>query len=150
MYRFSPITSFQEFNNSLEYILSQLEELSFKTFGEKLPINTLKVFAHYPDEYKFLLDHVKTLGEPANFNSSTSFYSKVDKQINGYQIDYVGVRVVDPYRLHVGCGDYTIDNLNEKKNVLLEKAPYVREFNEEMLEVWNPDLDVLGYIISDN
>ncbi len=149
IYKFSPISSPEQLDTVLEYLTQELENLSQTLLGEKLPINTLKIFAHYQDEYEFLLDLVKRMGEKAPFSSDTSYYSRVDgKTINGYKIDYIGVRMVDPYRLHVGCGDYEVTNFKELKDKFLaNNSPFIRAFSEDMIEIWHPDFDVLGYIV---
>ena len=68
--------------------------------------------------------------------------------IGAYDINYLGIRIVDPYRLQVGCGDYEIENFEIFKEQHLNKSPYIRQFQDkEMIEVWHPDFDVLGYII---
>jgi len=54
LYRFSPIKSEKECLETLEYIDLKLRELASLVLEEKLPVNTLKIFAHYQDEYNFL------------------------------------------------------------------------------------------------
>lgn len=148
LYRFSPITSEDTFNKALEYITAELDTLSQKLFDTSLPITTLKIFAHYPDEYEYLHTIVFQMGPQAAFSSETSLYVQVEKEIHGHHIQYVGVRIVDPYRLHVGCGDYEIPNFSDFKNKGSNKTPLVREFSDDMLEVWHPDFDVLGYVVA--
>jgi hypothetical protein len=148
LYRFSPIKSEHELFKVYGYITVKLEKLSKKLFNSELPITTLKVFPHYPDEYDFLYNIVSDMGKPASYNSKTSYYSRVKKKIKGYDISYLGVRIVDPYRLQVGCGDYEIDNFDGFKKQHLNKSPHIRQFQDkEVVEVWHPDFDVLGYVI---
>ncbi len=59
----------------------------------------------------------------------------------------MGIRVVDPYRMHVGCGDFEIKNFEEYKKKKLGTSEYIREFTDDMIEIWHPDFDVLGYIV---
>lgn len=147
IYKFSPISNTEEFNHALVYVSTELIRMSEELLDIRLVPNTLKIFAHYFDEYEFLLKHVSSLGEKAAFSSGTSYYSKVNKVIQGAQIDYIGIRKVDPYRLHVGCGDFEVEDLNKFKQVYLGKSRYIREFSEELVEIWHPDFDVLGYVI---
>jgi hypothetical protein len=147
IYRFSPITTESEIDTVLEYLVGELEQMSVKLLNQKLPINTLKIFAHCPEEYEFLLNFVKGLGEPAPFNSDSSYYAQVKRQIKGHNIEYIGVRVVDPYRLHVGCGDYEIPNFQEIVEQYAGKSDYIKAFREDMIELWHPDFDVLGYVV---
>lgn len=146
IYRFSPIKTEEQIEEVLSYITSELEKLSLKSFDKELPITTLKIFPHYFDEYKYLLDYVMKLGPKASFSSDTSYYAEVDKEINGYNIKYIGVRIVDPYRLQVGCGDYEIENFKEFENSIKE-TELIRNFREEMIEIWHPDYDILGYVV---
>lgn len=147
LYRFSPITDETAFQEALEYITEQLEELSLKILGEKLPVSYLKLFTHYPDEYTYLHDLVTKMGPESPFTSKTSFYAKVDKTIKDQHISYIGVRIIDPYRMQVGCGDYEVEDFESYKEKFRDN-PFVRYLPEEnMLEIWQPDFDVLGYVI---
>lgn len=147
MYRFSPIKDENEFNRVLEYLVGELEELSRQLLSQKLPINTLKVFAHYPEEYRFLLDLVQNMGPAAPFNSDDSYYAQVERQIGHYKIEYIGVRNVDPYRMQVGCGDYEIANFEEVKAEHADKSEYIRVVEGDMVELWHPEFDILGYVV---
>lgn len=148
LYKFSPINTETDFDKVLEYLVVELERLSLELIGAKLPINTLKIFAHYPDEYQYLYQFVSNLGPAAPFNSPTSYYTEFSKKIQNYDIKYIGVRIVDPYRLHVGCGDYEVSDIAEAKQKYLGNSEYVRSLREDMIELWHPDFDVLGYIVS--
>ena len=147
IYRFSPIKNEGEIDEALAYMTLELEKLSDEVIKQVLPINTLKIFAHYQAEYDYLHSYVVNLGENSPFSSDTSRYAKVARKIENHNIEYIGVRIVDPYRLHVGCGDYEIENFNEIKEKYKGTSPYIRVFSEDMLEIWHPDFDVLGYIV---
>jgi len=114
----------------------ELEKLSLKLFNQALPINTLKIFAHYLDEYDYLHELVSNMGPKAAFSSKTSLYAQVNEKIQAYSIEYIGVRAVDPYRLHVGCGDFEIDNFAEFKETHVNKSPFIRVFSEDILEIF--------------
>ena len=152
LYRFSPIKSSEECELALQHIQKGLRELSELALEESLPINTLKIFAHYEDEHKFLKQWVDSIGEAKDEGSSTSYYVEPSKQmtVNNDPIEYVGIRVADPYRSQVGCGDYVVSNFDELKAKYLGKSPCIREVPHEkyeMLELFHPDIDVLGYIV---
>lgn len=148
LYRFSPITNQTQLFQAYEYIADQLEQLSQQLLSESLPITTLKVFAHYPDEYQHLHSLISQLGPAASFNSDTSYYVEVDQTIKDHHISYLGLRIVDPYRLHVGCGDFEVTDFQQAKQICLSDSPYIRQFaDKNMLELWHPDFDILGYII---
>ncbi len=147
LYRFSPIKNSADFDLALDYITQELIGLSLKLLGTELPITTLKVFAHYQDEYEFLHNLVSHLGPETPFSSKTSLYVNAIKTIQKHRIEYIGVRIVDPYRLHVGCGDYEIPNFKEFKQENLNKSNFIREFSDDMIEMWHPDFDILGYVV---
>ncbi|MDQ3098793.1 MAG: hypothetical protein M3Q44_03535 [bacterium] len=146
-YRFSPIENEERLEKVWEYLVKELDRLSNQVFKQTLTITTLKIFPHYFDEYDYLHSYISLQGTQASFNSDTSFYATVNKKISDHQLKYLGVRIVDPYRLHVGCGDYEIENFNEFKAKYLNSSPFIRSFRDDMLEVWHPDFDVLGYIV---
>jgi len=148
LYRFSPIDNEEMLEKALDYIVSEMDKLSQKFFRESLPITTLKIFPHYPEEYSYLHDLVTKLGPKASFSSQTSLYVRDKRVIRGHNIEYLGVRIVDPYRLQVGCGDWEINNFEEFKTKHLGKTSFVREFADDMMEVWHSDFDVLGYVVT--
>jgi hypothetical protein len=155
LYRFSPISNEKECLEALEYIDLKLRELAGLVLEEKLPVNTLKIFAHYEDEYSFLRQWVDGVGARDEDNiSSTSYYVKPSTltKVNEDSIEYVGVRVPDPYRGQVGCGDFVVGNFEDFKAKHLNKSPYIREVSHQryqMLELFHPDSDVLGYVVKE-
>lgn len=146
LYRFSPIKTEEDLYKAFEYIVTELKKLSEQVLDRQMAINTLKVFAHYHDEYRYLFELISKKGEDAPFNSETSHYSIVKENIAGENIEYLGVRVVDPYRLHVGCGDFEVDNFKDFENKV-NLSGFIRKVDKEMIEIWHPDFDVLGYVV---
>ncbi|HVZ12731.1 MAG TPA: hypothetical protein VG965_06910 [Patescibacteria group bacterium] len=49
--------------------------------------------------------------------------------------------------MQVGCGDYEIDSFQKFKEKYAGKSSFIRDFRHDMLEVWHPDFDILGYVI---
>lgn len=147
LYRFSPIQNEETFWKAAEYTAEQMKQLSQKVLNEILPIYNLKLFPHYSDEYTYLHQLLTSMGPQAPAISKTSFYVTVDKIIAGEHITALGVRVVDPYRMQVGCGDYTTDKYEVYKQKVGD-SPFIRYLEHtNMLEIWHPDFDVLGYIL---
>lgn len=148
LYRFSPIQDEEKLQEVWEYIVKELENLSEKVLGEKLPITILKVFPHYPEEYTSLYNIIEKKGSKASFSSDKNLYVVVKEEIEGNQISALGVRVVDPYRMQVGWGDYEVENFAAYRQKHIN-FPFVRDAKDsvEMLEIWHPDFDVLGYVI---
>lgn len=148
LYRFSPIISDEDLQKVWNYLTVELQKLSEKVLGEVLPVSILKVFPHYLDEYDYLYKTISEKGPKSSFASDKNLYVDVSEMIEGNKITAIGVRIVDPYRMQVGCGDYEVDNFSEYREKHI-KSPYVRDAKDsvEMLEIWHPDFDVLGYVI---
>ncbi len=154
LYRFSPIKTDEDIQASLKYIQQELRRLSALVMDEVLPINTLKIFAHYDEEYDYLKKWIDRIGDVDDASSETSYYvaPKTTIKINEDPIEFVGIRKPDPYRSHVGCGDYVVPNFEELKDKYLGSSPYIRQVPHakyEMLELFHPDIDVLGYIVKE-
>ena len=149
LYRFSPIHTEKELYIALNYLTVELEKLSASFFSEKLPVTVLKIFAHHPEEYQFLYSYFKAKGKPAIFNTDKNFYVKVSEELHGNHITYMGVRIPDPYRMQVGCGDYEVSDFDNFRSKYINSNQFIRDAKDatKMLEIWNPDSDVLGYVI---
>lgn len=149
-YTFSPITSKQEFEAAITYVIAETARLSKELFGKSMPLKTVKIFAHYPEEYAFLKHILSEFGEPADIGRSTSTYVSCDRTIAGSHIKNIGIRVPDPYRLQTGCGDF--DTLASDEIIGLatrDLQSYIRFFPDmpdTYIELWHPDFDVAGYI----
>ncbi|HET7320468.1 MAG TPA: hypothetical protein VFI84_02685 [Candidatus Saccharimonadales bacterium] len=151
LYRFSPIADKQTFDTAWQYIGDQLPLLAQKVIGEELPLTTVKVFAHYPEEYDVLKTLMLDYGQQSQLSSDTSLYVDVDLQLGNSNIKALGIRVIDPYRSQVGCGDYAINDYKSfKEKFLLSTNPFIREIvtpKITMTELWHPDFDILGYVV---
>jgi hypothetical protein len=147
MYRFSPINNPKDFDKAQEYIIDSMLALSTKIFNTQLKVTSVKVFAHYLKEYEYLNTLLLQQGKKSRFSSDTSLYIDTNKSICGQNITLLGIRTVDPYRLHVGCGDFEVENFAQFKRDWLEKTDYVKSFSDDMLEVWHPKFDILGYVL---
>lgn len=149
LYRFSPIKDEATLEKAWGYITEQLEILSQEVLHEKLSISILKVFPHYPEEYAYLHTLISKMGPETSYSSETSLYVEIDKEIRGHNITALGVRFVDPYRMQVGCGDYEVDDFTVFRQKHINTSPFIRDVKDstDMLEIWHPDYDVLGYVI---
>jgi len=152
LYRFSPLSTNAACIEALNYIDEKLSELSSLVILDQLPVNTLKIFSHYKDEYQFLREWANSIGKNEDDGSPTSYYVKpfTPTKVNNHHIEYIGIRVPDPYRAQVGCGDYVVENYDEFKDKYVNNSPHIREVTHqkyEMLELFHPDIDVLGYIV---
>jgi hypothetical protein len=150
LYAFSPITSNKQFNAVIKHIVEKAEELSQQLTGTKLSVATVKVFAHYPDEFQYMKSILEEYGTLSSIGRSTSIYVDSLLTIGGNQIKNVGIRVPDPYRLQAGCVDFRVESPKEFVNSLPKNEyGYIRPFPDmpdEFVELWHPDFDVAGYI----
>ena len=154
LYRYSPLKQSSECLEVLSYIDEQLKKLAEVVLGSQLPINTLKIFSHYDDEFAFLKQWIDSQGD--NDGTTTpSYYVRLSQPltINNDKVDYIGIRTPDPYRSQVGCGDFVVDDYEAFRTHYLGSTPFVREIQHpkyEMLELFHPDFDVLGYVVKDS
>lgn len=150
LYAFSPITSKEQFDAALKHIVEKAQKLSEQLTGTKLPIATVKVFAHYPDEFQFMNSILEQYGNLSTIGRSTSIYVDSSLVVDGNQIKNVGIRVPDPYRLQTGCVDFRVENPKEFVNSLPKNEHgYIRPFpdmQDDFIELWHPDIDIAGYI----
>lgn len=151
LYAFSPITTKAQFDEALAYIVREADRLAELLTSTELKLSTAKVFAHYPEEYELMTKLIREYGEPSTIGRYTSIYVSTDLDIEGSHLDHVGIRIPDPYRMQVGCGNYAVDNLHEFiKTLPKNEHDYIRQFPEmkdKFVELWHPDFDLTGYIV---
>lgn len=154
IYRFSPILSKDELFEAIRYIASNITGLCKKTTGEEYPISSLSVFAHYREEFVKLKKILLELGKLDHENNGP--FVRLDKpiQLLKNEIRLIRVRKPDPYRMQVGCGDFIIPDYEEFKNKHLKKNEnnlrLIKRPEYEMIEFFDPDYDVLAYVLSNN
>jgi hypothetical protein len=151
LYRFSPITSGADFKEAINYVVEQELLLAKKAIGKTLPITYLSVFAHYDDEYEKLKNILESWGELSDANNGIK--TKLNNPIlyKGGKINELRVRQPDPYRMQVGCCDFGVDDYGTFKTTMLEGNKNLRLIERskyEMVEFFDPDFDVLAYVVS--
>lgn len=162
LYRFSPIKSEQELLVAIKHIHFACFELCKQIFGKYLPVaGNMGVFCHYEDEYKFLTELRKKLTVESD-NVNQKYFrlhnpivipTRGDAPETTYTFLYI--RKPDPYRFHVGDVDFVLE---EEKNQELKKslragkiirgARIFERPDLDMIELCDPNLDVLGYVSS--
>ncbi|HUC95988.1 MAG TPA: hypothetical protein VMR76_03495 [Candidatus Saccharimonadia bacterium] len=156
LYKFSPIKDKHTLLEAAEYVVKELGILSKQLLSTGEPVGSVKIFAHYAQEYEALKKILYALGEPI-FDTYTSSYVRLRDPIasNDQVVSILGVRIPDPYRSQVGCGDFVIDEdykLFEKKHITNDDpTSLVRKavgHSLNMIELWHPDFDVLGYVLA--
>ena len=150
LYRFSPIRTEEELFIALRYILESIDSLSAEVCGSPLPASYVTVFAHYPEEYEGIVQIFKKLGvsEEANNGIKVALGFPL---ADGSLVTSVRVRKPDPYRMQVGCGDFYVSDYAKFKEKYLGRSDHVRLIERpeyEMIEFFDPDVDVLGYVVS--
>jgi hypothetical protein len=160
LYRFSPISSQEQLLAAIEYVHFACYELCKQSFDEYLPnASNIGIFCHYDDEYEQLVAIRKELTEPSDDPNQKYFKlhkpitipAKVDVPETMYTHLYI--RKPDPYRHHVGDVDFYLEpgQYAELKQKLLDGkiVPGARLFPRndlDMIELYNPDIDALGYV----
>ncbi len=102
LYRFSPISTQDKFNQALVYITLQARTLAEHVVGRELPVDTVTIFAHYDEEYEFLEGVIRNHGPESKFTHGTTLYIECDHIVEDQHIRLLGVRRPDPYRMQVG------------------------------------------------
>jgi len=159
LYRFSPIKTKAELLKAIEHINYGCYALCKNSLGKILPASgNIGVFCHYDDEYERLLKFQKELTNlPQN---PTQKYLPLKKPIiipglGGIPetlYTHLYIRKPDPYRSHVGDTDFemSVKDYEELKEKIadgkIKGARNPSHPTHDMVELFDPDSDVLGYI----
>lgn len=151
LYRFSPIKNEKQLHEAVIYVASKTSELAREIIGKSLPISSLTVFAHYPDEFEKLSEIVKTIGNFSNENNGPRVALREPIKIGKNTITHLRIRKPDPYRMQVGCNDFDTGYESFKRENLLKypnNLRLIKRESYEMVEFFHPDFDVLAYVVS--
>ncbi len=159
-YRFSPIESEAELQEAISYIHFSCFMLCKQSFNDYLPVaGNMGLFCHYEDEYQFLTKLRKQLTKESD-NVNQKYFrlhnpiviSKKD-DIPKTTYTHLYIRKPDPYRFHVGDVDFVLDEekYQELKNSLskgriIKGARLFERSDLDMVELYDPDVDALGYV----
>lgn len=138
-------------NVVIRYTIEQVALLAAKAVGNSLSISYLTIFSHYSDEYDRLLGIIKSWGEVSEANNGVKVKLRKSITAQNQNINELRIRKPDPYRMQVGCCDFVVvdyftfkdSNLPNNPNLRLIKRP-----RYEMIEFFDPEFDVLAYIVS--
>jgi len=152
LYRFSPIQDEKQLRETVVYVANKTSELAKEIVAKTLPIKSLTIFAHYPDEFEKLSEIAKSIGNFFNENNGPRVALHEPIKAGENSITHLRIRKPDPYRMQVGCDDFDVANYEifKKENLakhsnnlrLIERPDY------EMIEFFHPDYDVLAYVVS--
>src|ERR1044072_4531051 len=160
LYRFSPIENKEQLVEAIKYIHTACYKLCKQSFGQYLPnaVN-IGVFCHYDSEYERLVAIGKELTEPSDdpnqkyfkLHESITIAAQDDMPVITYTHLYI--RKPDPYRHHVGDIDFYLEPeqyLELKQSLLNGKvingARVFPRNDLDMIELYDPDVDALGYV----
>lgn len=164
LYRFSPIQSKESLIECIQYLHETCHKLCYKHFGEYLPVaGNVGVFCHYPEEFKYLTKLREEMTDSSVHYKNKFFELHEPIRISAKDgipaatYDYLYIRRLDPYRAQVGDVDFVLEparhqalaatlNTEEFKN----DARMFGRLEENMIELWSPDYDVMTYIVTES
>lgn len=159
-YRFSPIKNKDELLEAIKYTHFACYKLCKQSFGKYLPnASNIGIFCHYEDEYENLISLRKEITESSDnvnqkyFRLHEPIVIPAEGDVPETTYTYLYIRRPDPYRHHVGDVDFylTEDEYKQLKQSLLagKVLKGARVFDRadlDMLELYDPDVDALGYV----
>lgn len=159
LYRFSPIESHEELLRAIHHLHREAHQQCYTSLGRYLPVpGNIGIFCHYQDEYEFLTRLREELTDTANnwnqkyFKLHEPIVIPQEEATPAARYEYLYIRKPDPYRHHVGDIDFYLPKAEYselKQSVATGQCPDARIFPEarlDMIELYNPDSDVLSYI----
>lgn len=151
LYHFSPITSREQFDLALDYIARESMKLVQQLCSELPPLESVRVFAHYPEEYRNLEEYVTQFGPRSQHQPTTGMYVDCHTFIADQAVQRIGIRPADPYRAQVGHADFVVDSFESFRSRFMPHPDnFVRDMpgrEGKLIELWHPDFDVTAYII---
>jgi len=160
LYRFSPIQNRDELLEAIKYVHFACYELCNQSFGKYLPnAGNMGVFCHYDDEYARLVDVRNQIAKPSD-DPNQKYFELYEPIVITAQDDvpettytHLYIRKPDIYRAQVGDVDFYLeqseydalksDLANGKE---ISGARIFPRNDLDMIELYNPDVDALGYV----
>lgn len=145
---------------AIQYVHISCNNLCLKTMGRLLPNSgNIGIFCHYDDEYQALVSVRKELTELSNnpqqkyFKLHQPIIFPKQGSIPETEYTHLYIRKPDPYRHHVGDLDFYLSP-DEYAHLKIEMetiktisgARIFPRSDLDMIELYDPDVDVLGYI----
>jgi hypothetical protein len=161
LYRFSPIETKEQLLEAIKYTHFACYKLCKQSFSKYLPnAGNIGIFCHYDREYEYLTTLQKELCEMTdNFNQKyfkllTPIVIPAGGDVPETTYTYLYIRKPDPYRYQVGDLDFYLEQseYDELKQSLLTGKSDIngaRAFDRadlDMVELYDPDVDTLGYV----
>lgn len=160
LYRFSPIKNEDELIQAITHTHLQCFKLCYNSFGEHLPIaGNIGIFCHYDEEYEFLTKLRRRLTESSDnvdqkyFRLHEPIVIPVQDGIPETIYTHLYIRKPDIYRAQVGDVDFVMEAERYEKEKerlasgeLVQGARIFPRDDLDMIELYNPDIDALGYV----
>lgn len=151
LYRFSPIATRQSLLETVNYVVSETTKMCQKITSKEYPISSLTIFSHYIAEFETLQELLLEMGELKAENNGpyVKLRSPIKLQLN--ELIFLRIRKPDPYRMQVGCSDFEVPDYEQFKSEFLDGKNGLRLIQRpeyEMIEFFDPDFDVLAYVLS--
>lgn len=160
LYRFSPIGSKDELMEAILFIHFACYRLCWDSFGKYLPdAGNMGIFYHYEEEFIKLKQIRDMIVEPSD-NPELKYFTLLEPitipekdGVPETTYTHLYIRRPDPYRSQVGDVDFYLPEdqyLSLKREMQNgKKVPGARIFDRpdlDMIELFNPDIDALGYV----
>jgi len=160
LYRFSPIENEEQLIEAIKYTHFACHKLCQQSFRKYMPIaGNIGIFCHYDEEYEKLVKMRKGLTKSSDNPDQKYFalYEPITIPANGNVSEatytHLYIRKPDIYRPQVGDIDFYLEqqDYDQIKQTLLggQKIKGARIFPRQdldMIELYDPDIDALGYI----
>ena len=160
LYRFSPIQNQDELLEAIKYIHFACYKLCKQSFGEYLSnAGNMGIFCHYDDEHTRLVEIRKQIARPSD-DPNQKYFELHEPIVIPAQDDvpettytHLYIRKPDIYRAQVGDIDFYLEQseYDKLKRSLIDgaeiKGARVFPRNDlDMIELYDPDVDALGYV----
>ncbi|MFM7088700.1 MAG: hypothetical protein ACKOW9_04170 [Candidatus Paceibacterota bacterium] len=160
LYRFSPIQNEEELLEAVKHVHFECFKLCKQSFGKYFPVaGNIGIFCHYNSEYKYLTEVREKLTDPSESINQKYFLLHnpivipASGDIPETRYTHLYIRKPDIYRSQVGDVDFVIgdEEYIELKNQLssgveIKGARIFDRADLDMVELYDPDVDALGYI----
>ena len=152
-YRFSPITNAEQLNEALAYEVLEASKLCEKVTGELYPIESVSIFAHDEKEYAFLSRLLGTLGASVGENKGPRVTLHEPVVVGSNTVTHLRIRTPDDEHPQVGSNDFKVPDYFVFKSTYLSARPenlkLIVRPGYELIEMFDPTVDVLGYFLSE-
>jgi histidine triad (HIT) family protein len=159
-YRFSPIKRKDEMMEAIKYLHIQSYKMCKTTFDRYLDISgNIGIFCHYDEEYNFLKTIQAEMCYPSE-DKNTKYFElrepivfEEENSIPRTTYTHLYIRKPDIYRSQVGDIDFYLPEQEYQKlkqemldGKVMKDARIFPRPDLDMIELFNPDIDVLTYV----